>query len=86
MTPDLMLKLTKEHNASTKPAKTKRPSAQQRRQQESEDEVDASQGYPKPYYPGFLSALPGLQQTTDPKKDLVPIYKILEETVSVIYP
>ncbi len=48
-----------------------------------DQEGGVSQEIPRPFYPGFLSALPGLQQNNDLKKELVPIYKILEESVRV---
>ncbi|CAK9221975.1 unnamed protein product [Sphagnum jensenii] len=91
VTPELMLKLTKEHRQPRKAAKPKQPpppivAPRQpviRRQMGMEvldQEGGVSQEIPRPFYPGFLSALPGLQQNNDLKKELVPIYKILEES------
>ncbi len=48
---------------------------------DQEEGVSQDIPIPRPFYPGFLSALPGLQQNNDLKKELVPIYKILEESV-----
>jgi hypothetical protein len=99
VTPELMLKLTKEHRQPRKAAKPKQPPPPSppppppivaprqpviRRQMGMEvldQEEGVSQDIPRPFYPGFLSALPGLQQNNDLKKELVPIYKILEESV-----
>ncbi len=90
-----MLKLTKEHRQPRKAAKPKQPPPPPivaprqpviRRQMGMEvldQEGGVSQEIPRPFYPGFLSALPGLQQNNDLKKELVPIYKILEESVRV---
>ncbi|KAH8968146.1 hypothetical protein BDL97_03G114500 [Sphagnum fallax] len=97
VTPELMLKLTKEHRQPRKAAKPKQPPPPSpppppivaprqpviRRQMGMEvldQEGGVSQEIPRPFYPGFLSALPGLQQNNDLKKELVPIYKILEES------
>ncbi|KAH9568997.1 hypothetical protein CY35_03G108800 [Sphagnum magellanicum] len=97
VTPELMLKLTKEHRQPRKAAKPKQPPPPSsppppivaprqpviRRQMGREvldQEEGVSQEIPRPFYPGFLSALPGLQQNNDLKKELVPIYKILEES------
>lgn len=87
VTPDLMLKLTKDSQPSKEGVKPKRPAQRAparrpRLEVPAETRGSGSLDIPKPFYPPFLSSLPGMHESTDHKKDLVPIYKVLEETVS----
>lgn len=82
-----MLKLTKDSQPSKEGVKPKRPAQRAparrpRLEVPAETRGSGSLDIPKPFYPPFLSSLPGMHESTDHKKDLVPIYKVLEETVS----
>lgn len=84
VTNDLMQKLAKENIVPKRPAKkapAPKPSVKP-----SEAPLVSKQDLPLPFYPGFLSALPGIskeqghQQTQKQIHDLGPIYKVVEES------
>lgn len=90
-----MQKLTKENIGAKQPAKGRKPTQKGAAPKPSTKPVEPApinlnQDLSIPYYPGFLSSLPGLnkpevqthEQTHEQAHDLVPIYKVLEETVS----
>lgn len=84
-----MHKLTRENIVAKQPVKgrrpTQRPAAPKPSIELAESPKLLQQDLQLPYYPGFLSALPGIskEQTHEQQThDLVPIYKALEESVS----
>lgn len=89
VTSELMHKLTKENIVATQSLKgrkpTQRPAPLKPSSEPAESPKISKQDLQLPYYPGFLSALPGipkeqaLEQPPKPTHDLVPIYKVLEE-------
>ncbi|KAG0584043.1 hypothetical protein M758_3G181500 [Ceratodon purpureus] len=89
VTSELMQKLTKENIVAKEPAKGRKPTQKAAAPKPSMKPVEPApmnlkQDLSLPYYPGFLSSLPGMNkpevQTHEQTHDLVPIYKVLEET------
>lgn len=84
VTNELVQKLAKENIVAKRPARkapAPKPSVKP-----LEAPLVTKQGLPLPFYRGFLSGVPGInkeqayQQSQEQKHDLVPIYKVLEET------
>lgn len=91
VTSELMHKLTKENIVAKKqPVKGRRPTQRPAAPKPSIEPSEVLKpDIQLPYYPGFLSALPGIskeqiqeQPSSTPQHDLVPIYEVLEATVS----
>ena len=86
-----MQKLTKENIGAKQRTKARKPTQKAAAPNPNATLVEPApvnlkQDVSLPYYPGFLSSLPGMNKpevnTYDQTHDLVPIYKVLEETVS----